>query len=61
MTYVQSLGSDIMTPYFHPTKEQVREYLQRRQGEHSPPPDIQEIRRQLGFRMLEAQRVRTPS
>ena len=49
-----------MEPYFHPTKEQVREYLQRRQVAHSPPPDIEEIRRQLGFRMLEAQRARSP-
>ena len=45
-----------MEAYFHPTKEQVREYMRRRQGAHSPPPDIDEIRRQLGFKLLETQR-----
>lgn len=45
-----------MESYSHPTKEQVREYLRRRQVAHSPPPDIEEIRRQLGFKLLEAQR-----
>ena len=48
-----------METYFHPTKEQVREYLRRRQIAHSPPPDIHEIRRQLGFTLLEAQRLQT--
>lgn len=33
----------------HPTKEQVRQYMTSRQKEHSPPPSIQEIRRQLGW------------
>lgn len=32
-----------------PTKEQVREYMQRRQAEHRPLPDLKEIRRQLGW------------
>lgn len=45
-----------MENYFHPTKEQVREYLRRSLAEHSPPPDVKEIRRQLGFELLEAQR-----
>lgn len=46
-----------MEPYFHPTKEQVREYLRRRLVSHSPPPDVEEIRRQLGFKLMEAQRL----
>ena len=45
-----------MEAYFYPTKEQVREYMRRRQGARSPPPDIEEIRRQLGFKLLEAHR-----
>jgi hypothetical protein len=40
----------------HPSKEQVREFMKHRQEEHSPPPDIKEIRRQLGWNLLEAQR-----
>lgn len=44
----------------HPSKEQVREYLQHRQAEHRPPPDIKEIRRQLGWDLLEAQRQLRP-
>lgn len=39
-----------------PSKELVREYMQQRQSEHRPPPDIKEIRRQLGWDLLEAQR-----
>jgi hypothetical protein len=43
----------------HPSKEQVREYLKHRFSEHSPPPDIQEIRRQLGWNLVNASRVTT--
>ena len=32
-----------------PTKEQVQEYMGRRQSEHKPPPSCEEIRRQLGW------------
>lgn len=32
-----------------PTKEEVRKYMQQRQSEHRPPPDIKQIRRQLGW------------
>jgi hypothetical protein len=32
-----------------PAKEQVREYMLRRQGEHKPPPSCEEIRRALGW------------
>jgi hypothetical protein len=34
-----------------PTKEQVREYMQQRQAEHKPPPDMKQIRRQLGWEL----------
>lgn len=32
-----------------PTKEQVRQYLVERQAAHTPPPPMEEIRRQLGW------------
>ena len=38
-----------------PSKEQVREYLARRQAQHQPPPTCQEIRRQLGWEAVETQ------
>lgn len=49
-----------MEHYFHPTKEQIREYLHRRVAEHTPPPDAKEIRRQLGFELLDAHRQQRP-
>ena len=39
-----------------PSKEQVREYMARRQAQHQPPPSCQEIRRQLGWELVEAER-----
>lgn len=33
----------------HPSKEQVRAYMQQREGAHRPPPAPAEIRRQLGW------------
>lgn len=36
----------------HPTKEQVRSFMQQRQVERKPPPSPEEIRRQLGWAML---------
>jgi hypothetical protein len=36
----------------HPPKHLVREYLERRAKEASPPPSPEEIRRQLGWGML---------
>jgi hypothetical protein len=41
-----------MNSYSHaPTKEEVRRYMQRRQAEHLPPPDIKQIRRELGWEL----------
>lgn len=40
-----------------PTKEQVREYMQRRQAEHRPLPDLKEIRRQLGWDLANLGRI----
>jgi hypothetical protein len=33
----------------HPSKEQVRAYMQQRTAEHLPPPAPEQIRRQLGW------------
>ncbi|MFM9434819.1 hypothetical protein ACFDR9_001881 [Janthinobacterium sp. CG_23.3] len=33
----------------HPTKEQVRAYMQQREAARRPPPTADEIRRQLGW------------
>ncbi|HEY0488953.1 MAG TPA: hypothetical protein VGD30_05510 [Telluria sp.] len=41
-----------MSTSTHPPKHLVREYLQRRKREASPPPTPDEIRRQLGWAML---------
>ena len=37
----------------HPAKDLVREYMARRARELKPPPTPEEIRRQLGWNMLE--------
>jgi hypothetical protein len=42
-----------------PTKEVVRRYMQQRQADHCPPPDMKQIRRQLGWDLLEAKREDT--
>jgi hypothetical protein len=36
----------------HPTKEQVRAYMARRESARRPPPPPDEIRRQLGWRLI---------
>jgi hypothetical protein len=39
-----------------PTKEQVRQYLAHRNAERSAPPSMEEIRRQLGWSLIELKR-----
>jgi hypothetical protein len=39
-----------------PTKEQVREDKDRRQAEHRPPLSQEELRRQLGWDLIEMER-----
>jgi hypothetical protein len=41
-----------MSAITHPPKHLVREYLERRSREQKPPPNPEEIRRQLGWGML---------
>lgn len=50
-----------MTQQTHPTKEQIRQYLEARQAERCPPPSMQEIRRQLGWDMLRQVTSATPA
>lgn len=35
-----------------PSKEEVREYMQRRVAEHTPPPSMKQIRRELGWELV---------
>jgi hypothetical protein len=39
-----------------PAKEQAREDMERRQAQHRPPPSREEIRRQLGWQLIEMER-----
>lgn len=41
-----------MTTSTHPPKHLIREYLERRARDTSPPPTPEEIRRQLGWELL---------
>jgi len=41
-----------MKTHTQPTKEQVRQYLETRRTQASPPPSITEIRRQLGWTFM---------
>ncbi len=36
----------------HPTKQQVREWMESRQVEHEPPPTPEEVRKQLGWDLI---------
>lgn len=47
-----------MSPCKQPTKEQVREYLRRRVLAHTPPPDPEQIKRELGMVLSAAHRAR---
>ena len=39
-----------------PTKQDTRRYIDGRIKEHKPPPDPAEIRRQMGWQLVEATR-----
>lgn len=40
-------------------KEVVRQFMAKRQQEKAPPQDLNEIRRQLGLELIEAERAGT--
>lgn len=41
----------------HPVKEIVRHYMQQRRTERAPVPTLEEIRRVLGWKLIEAERA----
>jgi hypothetical protein len=41
-----------MTKHKQPSKESVRQWLQGRIGQRRPPPDPQQIRRELGWELI---------
>ena len=45
-----------MYPCQRPCKEQVREWLHHEVAERRPPPEMAEIRRQLGWELIEMER-----
>jgi hypothetical protein len=49
------IWSKEMTQQTQPTKEQVRHYMESRQTQQCPPPSIPEIRRQLGWGLMQMQ------
>jgi hypothetical protein len=36
-----------------PSKEQVRQYMEQRRAANDPPPSMDEIRRQLGWQLID--------
>ena len=40
-----------------PSKEQVREYMKRRIQARTPPPELDQIKRELGIALSEAHRL----
>ena len=48
-----------MSQFKPPSKEQVRAYMEQRQVVRKPPPDLREIRRQLGWDLDEMRRKQT--
>lgn len=49
-----------MTQVIQPSKEEVRQYMAKRQVERVPPPRPEEVRRQLGWNLVEAEREQQP-
>ena len=48
----------IMDRIKHPGKEAARDWLMQRQATRAPLPDIEQIRRELGWKFLEQQQAR---
>lgn len=40
-----------------PSNEQVRSWMQQRQMDRTPPPEPEQVRRELGWHMVEAERA----
>lgn len=43
-----------MTHTTHPSREQVRSWMQQRQADRTPPPSPERIRETLDWRLIEA-------
>ena len=50
-----------MTQTTKPSNQQVRSWMQQRQADRTPPPSPDQIRMELGWRMVEAERETTRS
>lgn len=48
----------VMYKINRPTKQQVRDWLMRRHCNPEPPPKMEEIRRELGWKLVEKTLVR---
>lgn len=44
----------------HPDKQKVREFMQQRQAQKLPPPTPEEVRRELGWGLVDAEREVKP-
>jgi hypothetical protein len=40
----------------HPDKQAVRSWLHQRQAEHAPPPTPEQVRQELDWKLIEAER-----
>jgi hypothetical protein len=50
-----------MNNFKQPSKKQVRQYMEQRLADRGPPPSAKEIRRQLGWELVDVTRqVRLP-
>lgn len=45
-----------MTQTTKPSNQQVRSWMQQRQVDRTPPPSPDQVRRELGWQMVEAER-----
>lgn len=43
-----------------PSKESVRQWMQTRRAERLPPPDLKQIRRELGWDLVRLDKGETP-
>lgn len=46
-----------MTQTSKPTAAAVRSWMQQRQGDRTPPPSLEQVRQQLGWKLIEAERA----
>jgi hypothetical protein len=48
-----------MTQTSKPSNQQVRNWMHRRQADRSPPPSPEQVRMELGWKLVEAERETT--